>query len=316
MVCAEPQHGRVRLALREVVFLVPRYACNGKTFRVCYASLAVTVDYVVDCPRIVPVEYRGVYDVLADEGFFLDFGNDVLPVFHENDYFVHVGTVAYVLPVVFLFQAGAYEPFLFVYIKFCIGGADPRDFYVFEAGYPCAARMVFAVFLFQALVPADCVFCQVFQIVSVLPDFAFDGFYLFVHGLDIELGYFPYRFFHEFFYVLHGDVAAEQVPVFCHFGEGFRELFFPVARILFKYLVHPLFKEYFFQGTVVPFVFKLIQTYLQLSSQKFLGVLSVVAQQLVGIGEKRLVVFYDAHVGAYRGLAVRESVQCIYGLVR
>ena len=140
--------------------------------------------------------------------------------------------------------------------------------------------------------------------------------YLLVNDFRVELGNLPDRFLHKFQDVVHGYLADELTLELAHSLEYVLDLRFPGLLVLFQDLVHPVLEEDFFEGGVVPAVFKFVLLDFQLFLQQVAGVFRVVDENVVHAEELRFVVLDDAGVRGNVRFAIREGIECIYCLVR
>ena len=85
---------------------------------------------------------------------------------------------------------------------------------------------------------------------------------------------------------------------------------------LFQFFVYLLFKEYFFQGSIMPFLLELCQLYFQLPFQQFFGIFCGDSQQVFYREELRFFINDHAGVGGNTYFAIGECIQSINGDIR
>ena len=84
---------------------------------------------------------------------------------------------------------------------------------------------------------------------------------------------------------------------------------------LFEYLIDFILNENPFERSHMPLLGKLVEPYLQLLTQQVASVLGIVAKDILHTEEAGFAIANDARVGRNGHLAIRESVECIDGLI-
>ena len=257
-------------SLSEIVILVAGNAAHRKTFGIGHAVFAVAIDHVVNRAFIVALEHAGIHDVFSHKYLFSHLYHLEYTVAAENDDVVDIGAFTHVL--VFL-QTRADKTFGAVHIKFLVGGRHHIGLDILDIAQLGLAFTAHPVFFLDVLKISNRVIDQMCQMVLHFFHFAFHLGYLFIGFLDVELGNLAHRLFHQFHHIFFAHLTAQRLFKGLE-GIAYRhQLFFPLAAVFFQKAVDAFFKEYLFEGGVIPFVFEFGQAYLQLLAQQLHGLL-------------------------------------------
>ena len=316
VVDGEPEDGGAGRTGRDVVLLVAGHGGDGEALGVVDRALAVAVDDVVDGPLVAAVEHAHIQEVRAEEGLVADLGDAVLAVLADDDNLGEVGAFADEHAAVGCLQADADKALLHVGVELGVVVDHLRRGDGLKGGDFGLAREVLAVFLLQGLEPLDGVVGDVVQLVLDGLHLGLDGVNLLVEGLGVELGDLADRLLHEAVDVVHRDRAVQQVLVLLHLREDVVELLLPGALVLLEDLVDAVLEEDALERIPVPLVLQLAELDFELAAQDVAGVVGVVLEDVVHGEELRLAVLDDAGVRGDGGLAVREGVEGVDGLVR
>ena len=316
MVGGEPLYARTFGAGGDVVLLVPGHGGDVEALSVVDGSLALPVDDIVYGAGIAPVEHVHIEQVLAQEVLVLDLGDFVLSVLSYDNDFRKVGAVADVAAVVVLLEPYAHEALGEVGVEFGVVVDYPGGGNGLETGKLGAAREIGPVLALEVPEPVDRIFVYVLNVGLDILHLVLDAEYLLVHRLGVELGDFSHRLLDKGEYVVHYDLAVEEVLVFLHLREHVVHLLLPAHLVLLQDLVYAVLEEDALQGTAVPLCLQLVKFDVELLEQQVTGVESAVFQYVVDREESRLVVLDDAGVGVDGVFAVGEGIEGIYGLVR
>ena len=313
----KPEDGRTGRARGDIVFAVAGNARHRKAFRIINRGLSFAINHIVDRARIVAVEYAHVQQVLPKESLVGHLCHAILAVAANDDDLRQVGAVSDKDAVVVPFQADAHEALLHVRVEFGIVVHDLGHGDGLESGNLCLPRVIFPVFLLQALEPVNRVPDDMVDLVAYLGHLLLDSRNLLVDGFGIEARNLADRFLHQPVDILHHNVPAHLVAVFLHLGKDGFFLVFPGREVLaFQQFINAVLEEDAFQRRVMPIVFELAQPDAEFLFQQVLGVVGIVNQDIFHREELRFVVHNHARIRVDGGLAVRKGIQGVDGLVR
>ena len=193
--------------MREVVFLVAGESCNGEALHIDNAALTVLIEHIVDGAGIVALEYAEILNVLAHIELVGNAYELVFSVFVEDDDVVDIGAVAHKLV---LLKPHTDEALLTVDVELLIGLGNGGSHDVVEVANDGAAREVRAIFSLDALIPLDCKFHEVSELVVDVGNALVEGGDVVVGSIAVEADNALHLDFHEAENVVAGDFAVER----------------------------------------------------------------------------------------------------------
>ena len=231
-VSGEPYYLRAFVTGSDVVFLISRDGCDGKSLRIVDAGLAHPIYYVVYGAVVAPVEKAHVKQVVPEvflSGYFRYLEAAVLS---DDQHFRYVGAVADVFALVLFFQCDAHETLLEVRVQLGIIVNYLVSCDGFEPGELRLAREVLTVGLLEVGEPVDGEIHDVVDFILDVPHFFLYGEQFLVEDLGVEFGKFPYRLVDQLVDVFHYDGAVQGLFPFLHLYEDGVFLSIPALEIL------------------------------------------------------------------------------------
>ena len=310
----EIHHLRPRLALRQVVLLIPRHTGHGEAFHVVRTLLAVTVNNVIHRPLIAALEHSDMQYIRPDEEFLGYLHHLVFTVLVEDDQVVYVRAIKEV--VIFL-QTRSDESFFAVHVEFDVVLHYRLHIDRAEVTHLRFARIGRAVFLLQHLKPRDGIVCQMVEVLDARLDLLLQLLHQLVRLLGVELRDAQHPDLKEFLDIfaphLTDQLGLERRQRLVHK----RNQLLLVRRVLVTLLfIDAVLDEDLLQRGVEIFLLQLAFLDLQLPFQQRFGVLRGEFEQVAHVREDRLAVLHHAAVRADVHLAIREGIKRVDGFVR
>ena len=285
-VCRKPCNARVRLSLREVIFLVAGHAGHRETFHEESSAASVLIYHIIDSSRVIAHEQPYMPDILPYKQLLGHTHHLIAPVVVEDDNIVEQRAVEEEF--VFL-QPCADKALLTVEIQFLIGLGHSRRLDIVETSYHRAARIFAAVFSFQPLEPLDGNLGHVSQtlLYSRHPLVVERNLTVGLVRVKLKDPFHPYL--KQLLYILFVDVALqfrqERLKTFAQMGYN---LFKRLPLLEFLILIHPLLDKNSFERCEMQLFFHLSELNLQLAAQQLPRTVGAVAQQIAHRQEVRL----------------------------
>ena len=304
---------RSRCPQGDIILLVTGDGGYVEPFDIIRSGLSVPVDDIINRPFVILLEHLHVQDTLADEHLVGNADDLILAIPIEDDDIIEVGAVLHELR---LLQPCTDEACLPVDVQLLVGIHHLGRHNRVEVLDFRATQMVLAVLLLQMREPLDRDTHHLAEVLVNLGYLRLDLLYQFVRLVLVELQN-----------TLHPDFQQPEDVVPYHltdksllvrFELGVDESHYLVetpCRLKLTFFINTVFDEDALQRVIEQLFLQFVLPDFQLHLQQCLGMLDRIAQH-VGDGEETgLVVLDDTAVGRDVYLAVRESIECVDGLV-
>ena len=86
VVHGQPEYLRSGRSLSDVILLVAGDACHSKSLGITYCSLALSIDDIIYCPLVIPVEKTDIHDVLSEECLVRHLCHHIFSILVDDDY--------------------------------------------------------------------------------------------------------------------------------------------------------------------------------------------------------------------------------------